>query len=410
MSGMPIAPIVTPVSTSIGLSRKWLTAILIAAALSFAGKVVIASRTYGSTDALYWEANLRELRVAGPVALYEKGTVLHHAGGAFYAHEVFNHPPLMVHLLSLGGWISEKTRIPFRFWLRLTCALADLSSAILLLGILRDSSLPVSPVALFLVAASPISLMVSGFHGNTDPIMMALLVLTVYLTQRGPSSLAGAVLGLAAGIKIVPLLFAPALALSLPGKKRAVFVAGAIGMFFVESLPLVIEHPGLIWSHVFGYSPQTGVWGIPRLVTAFGTEAQARAFAYVARGGLLLVLGAVSIWLHARRPHKPLVMQCGLLALLLLSLAPGFGVQYLAWLVPWACLLSWKQAVAFHGSGGLFLAWFYTRAAHGFPWYLANTATTQVWYGSLFFVGLLCWLVISCLTISLFRRVAKNES
>jgi hypothetical protein len=66
--------------------------------------------------------------------------------------------------------------------------------------------------------------------------------------------------------------------------------------------------------------------------------------------------------------------------------------------------LSWRQALAFHGTGGLFLTWFYTRAAHGFPWYLANTVTTQVWNGPLFYVGLLCWLVIGWLTISILKR------
>ena len=401
---MPTAPVLIPVSRSVGLTRRWLEAILIAAILSFAGKVAIASRTFGSTDALFWEANLQQLREAGPVALYESGTILRRDDGTPYHTEIFNHPPFILRLLSLGGWLSDHTGKPLRFWLRVMCALADLASTMLILAIIRGTQLAISPVAMFLVAASPISLLISGFHGNTDPIMMALLVLTVYLMHRGPPWLAGAALGLAAGIKIVPMLFAPALALSLPGGKRAVFLAGAIGVFFVGSLPILVEHPGLIWSHVFGYSPQTGIWGISRLVTAFATQAQARVYAHLAKGVLLLVVGTVSVWLNVRRLQPPIILQCGLLAFVLISLAPGFGVQYLAWLVPWACLLSWRQALAFHGTGGLFLTWFYTRAAHGFPWYLANTVTTQVWNGPLFYVGLLCWLVIGWLTISILKR------
>ena len=216
-----------------------------------------------------------------------------------------------------------------------------------------------------------------------------------------------AALGLAAGIKIVPLLFVPALALSLAARKRALFLVVAIGVFVAGSLPIAISHPGLIWSHVFGYTPTPGVWGISRFVTAFGTEAQARAYTHLGKAVLMLVLGAVSVWLNVRGPRVPIILQCGLLAFLLLSLAPGFGVQYLAWLVPFACLLSARQAVAFHAAGALLLAWFYTRAAHGVPWYLANSAATQVWYGSRIFAGLLCWLVVGSLTYSLLRRTMR---
>src|SRR5260370_3436993 len=259
---------ISPVPQRVGLSRHWLAAILIAAMLSFVGKVGIASRTFGATDALLWEANLRQLQEAGPVALYENGTVLRNNGVPYHS-EVFNHPPFMVRLLYLGGWLSERTGMPFHFWLRVACAVADLASMMLILGILRGAQWPASPVALLLVAASPISLLISGFHGNTDPIMMALLLLAVYFVHREAPWRAGAALGLATGIKIVPLLFMGALTLSLPGRKRAAFLASAIGLFFAASLPLVIDHPGLIWSHVFGYSPQAGMSGISFFVIAF---------------------------------------------------------------------------------------------------------------------------------------------
>jgi hypothetical protein len=272
------------------------------------------------------------------------------------------------------------------------------------------STPPTSTTALLLVAASPISLFISGFHGNTDPIMMALLVLAVYSLHKGGSWLAGAALGLAAGIKIVPLLFAPALALSLSGQKRWAFVAGTVGVLFAGSMPFAVHHPNLILLHVFGYSPQTGIWGIPLLVAAFGTAGQVQAYSQLAKPVLILALLGVSVWFNLRTPRSAVILQCGLLAFLLLSLTPGFGVQYLAWLVPWACLLTSRQAIAFHVLGGLFLTCYYTLASHGFPWYLANSAATQVWRGSLLFVGLLCWLVIGCLAISIFRGIRSTDS
>jgi len=390
---------------SAGLSRRWMAAILIAAALSFVGKVVIASRTFGSTDALLWEANLRQLREAGPVELYEKGTDLHDNGVSWH-HEVFNHPPFMVHVLSAGGWVSERSRMPFRFWLRLACAAADLLSILLLLRMRTSQTMP-SPAALFLVAASPISLLISGFHGNTDPIMMALLVLALYLAHRNAAGLSGGVLALAAGIKIVPLLFVPALVFALPGRKRAVFLTAAAGIYLLGSFPLAFSHPALICSRVFGYNPQAAVWGMSRLVAAFGREAVTSSYLHMAKGTLLLILAAVSVWLNVHKPRPPLFLRCGPLPFVLLSITPGFGVQYLTWLVPFACLLSAKQALAFHGAGGLLLTLYYTRAAHGFPWYLANSAATQVWYGSVIYAALLCWAVIVWLMFCLMRRVLE---
>jgi hypothetical protein len=396
----------TPVPKVVWLSRRWQVTILIAAALSLIGKVTIASRTIGSTDALLWEASLRQLRESGAAALYENGSILRRGGIPYHA-EVFNHPPFTLRLLSVGGWVADKTRLPLRFWLRVACALADLASTMLACLILRAARLSFSPLALLLTAASPVSLLISGFHGNTDPLMMAMLLLAVYQVQSGAAWRAGAALGLAASIKIVPLLFLPALALTLPGRKRTLLLAGAAGVFLAGSLPLAAERPGLIWRHVFGYAPQTGIWGISRLVAAFGTEAQTEAYAHFAKLALLLLLGWVSVWLGLRKPQPPIALQCALLAFLLLSLTPGFGVQYLTWLVPWACLLSGRQAAAFHGIGGLFLACYYTRAAHGFPWNMADSAATPVWYGSLIAAGLLCWLAIVLLTFSILRRTLR---
>ena len=52
----------------------------------------------------------------------------------------------------------------------------------------------------------PTSIMISGFHGNTDPLMIALLLLSVYLIEAdAPSWIAGATMGLATNVKVVPV-------------------------------------------------------------------------------------------------------------------------------------------------------------------------------------------------------------
>jgi hypothetical protein len=105
------------------------------------------------------------------------------------------------------------------------------------------------------------------------------------------------------------------------------------------------------------------------------------------------------------RQVKPPFLQCAFLAFLFLSLSPGFGVQYLVWLVPWTAILTIREAVAFHTISGVFLFSYYNRAAHGLPWYSADSVATPVWYGTVVLLGLLCWLTICLLVISTARRL-----
>ena len=391
------------------MHRRWLLAIMTAAALAFATKVAITSNTYGATDALLWETNLQTLHHDGALALYRNGTILREAGVTYHS-EVFNHPPFMVHLLISWSWLSDVSGLPLRFWLRFTCAVADLASLILLVGILTHSSVAFQPAVLFMLAASPVSVLISGFHGNTDPIMVAFLLLSLYLlaTER-PAWLAGAALGMAISIKIVPVIFTPAIFLFLRGRKRVEVLGGAAGVFIIGSLPMIAQDPLLIWSRVFGYSPQTGIWGLSRFVFALAPESWLEVYARLARVVLLGLLVVCSVWMNTKKRRPPLALQCGFLAVLLLALTPGFGVQYLAWIVPWTAVLTFRQALAFHAASGFFLFSYYNCGAHGFPWYLANSAKTQVWYGSVILLGLLCWLII-CILVILFARKLEEAA
>jgi hypothetical protein len=386
------------------LGRKWRIAIISAAILSFAAKTVININTYGSTDALLWETNLQELHQGGALALYRNGTILRDMGVAYH-FEVFNHPPFIIHLLSWWGALAKSSGLPLRFWVRFTCAVADLASIFLLLAIVLSRRIPVHAASLMLIAASPVSLMISGFHGNVDPIMLAFLLLSLYLLEVDSVWLAGAALGTAVNIKIVPLLFAPAMFLSLPRRKGVTFVLGAAVMLAIGSVPFLFEDPLLIATNVFGYSPQSGMWGLSSLILALWSKSAFRVFALVSRPVLLLSLGVLSLWMNSWTRKPALFAQCGFLAFFVLAASPGFGVQYLVWLVPWTCLLRFREALAFHAAAGIFLFVYYSRGAGGFPWYLANSAKIPVWNSSLILIGLVCWLVVCSLLVVLGMRL-----
>ncbi len=380
------------------MNRRWIAAILAAALCLFAAKVTIAFRTHGATDILFWEADSQKIRNQGAQALYRDGAVLYRDGVPYFAEE-FNHPPFMIRVLSWWASLERMTGLPLRFWLRFCCALADVAGVLLLLLLVERSGDRPYPKSLLLVAASPVSLMISGFHGNTDPIAAALVLLAVYLLVAGqPYWLAGAALGMAMDIKIIPLLFVPAILFFIPGGRgRLQFAAGAGTLFLAGSIPLVVQDPLLVWRHVFGYTPQSGMWGLSLLANIPIPEAR-----FALLGFMLLV----SLWMNFRRtPRFPIHRQIGLLSFLFLVLTPGFGVQYLAWLVPWAGLLRFRQALAFHATAGIFLFSYYQRGAHGMPWDLANSADTRVWCGAVVYLVLLSWLTLCWLTVAYRRQL-----
>jgi len=383
------------------------------AAAAFLLKVAIALSSYGSTDVLIFEADLEKLRQDGAVALYRDGVRTRWCGEPGQrVCPPFIHPPFMIHALAGWGALSRISGLPIGFWLRFTCAAADVGSLVLVMRMLRSTRRdPGTQIALALFAASPIAILVSGFHGNTDPIMIFFVLLSVwYLESRRPAWLAGAALGMAASIKILPVLLAPAALLSLPGPRlRIGFAAGAVAVFLAASMPVLAEAPELVITRVLGYGSQSGPWGLSFFALA---SIQSPDISWVydvhTRYGkivsLLLILGA-TFWPRPRPSPNALFMRAGFLMFLFLSLTPGFGVQYLAWLVPWVVALGDGATVLYYLAGAAFLLSYYTAAAGRFPWYLANSLERTAWTTTVISLGLICWVVVCCIAFIYVRSL-----
>jgi len=369
---------------------------------AFLLKTAIALTAYGSTDVLLFEADVAKMRRDGGLALYRDGISTEWCGKIEQlACPPFNHPPFMIHVL--GGWASlaHVSGLPLRFWLRLTCAVADLGSLALLVRLLRRRlSEPQTRVALLWFAASPIAILISGFHGNTDPILMFFVLLAIELIEgQRPAWLAGVALGVATDIKILPVLLTPAALLSLPGTRRKLeFCVGAGAAFLVGSVPFLLMAPELVVTRVFGYSSQFGTWGLSLLALILREDARISWLGdlYLRHGKILslcLVVGA-SLWPRRRSRRNALFIQAGFVMFLFVSVIPGFGVQYLVWLVPWVVGLSFGPRAAYYIAGTAFLFGYYTTAAGTFPWHLANSLERLAWSGTVLGLGLICWVVV----------------
>src|SRR6185312_13199470 len=87
--------------------------------------------------------------------------------------------------------------------------LADFVVLLVLLCVRNKYPGSIPTWALLFFALSPVSLMVSGFHGNTDPVMVMFLVLAAISVLRVQPVFAGILLALSCQIKIIPLLLFP---------------------------------------------------------------------------------------------------------------------------------------------------------------------------------------------------------
>src|SRR5437660_2085333 len=164
-------------------------------------KLATAYNTIGTNDAVFF---------------YGFAKVLNEHGLEWtYAHSrYFNHPPLTAYFLR-GIFLATEQKwcqdlgIHFPFLLRLPGIVADFLVVLVLLRISK-SHFKIPTWAMLIFAISPVSLMVSGFHGNTDPVMVLFLVCAVWMCLRNQSGLAGLFVALSCQIKIVPLLLLPA--------------------------------------------------------------------------------------------------------------------------------------------------------------------------------------------------------
>src|SRR5947199_514266 len=230
------------------------TCIIALALIAMALKLAIAYNTIGTNDAVFFYGFAKVLSEHGLEWTYQHS-------------RYFNHPPLTacylrgIYALTEQRWCQD-IGIHFPFLLRLPGIIADFLVVVVLLRMSKtDLQIPTWAIALF--AVSPVSLMVSGFHGNTDPVMILLLVCAVWMCLRDQSALAGLFFALSCQIKIVPLLLLPAFVFYWwsQNRSRPFLLSGAISTCLLWLEPL-INFPGLFAKNVLAYGSYCGIWGI----------------------------------------------------------------------------------------------------------------------------------------------------
>jgi len=321
---------------------------------------------------------------------------------------LFNHTPLVGTFAGLTYDLAEGRGRPFARIFRAPGIIADLLSVLVLLWLRRRTGRP-AWWALALFAVSPISFMVSGFHGNVDPLVPLFLLLAAAACVGGEAALCGLCLGLACQVKIIPVLLAPIFFFHwLHREKARAFTVAAIVTGIIGWLLPLLTIPGIFLKNVLGYSSIWGVWGITYLARL--TDAPAlRGIAFTTltptQAGIITVLKIIVVagvlalaWRRRTAAPAELLRTLALAWLVFFVFAPGFGVQYLVWPAPFFLFLSARWSAALTSAGSVALFAFYTICAGGVPWdkaFLVQQAAPQ-WVPWL----LLPWLALAAALVA----------
>jgi 4-amino-4-deoxy-L-arabinose transferase-like glycosyltransferase len=351
-------------------------AVLAVALVTTAIKLTLAARTYGSLDVRYFTEFAQGVREFGPIGIY---------GHEFT--EQYNHPPLIGWLLLAVAWLADHDVAGLPMLIRVPSSVADLVTALLIFELVRRQR-PVAnaTAAGLLVAASPALIVISGFHGNTDPVFVMFSLLAVYLlvVGRGSGALlavagAGAAIALALSVKLVPVVVVPVLLLAAVRSGRrpaAAFVAGAGAVFVLLWAPVLVLRFAAFRADVLGYSGVAGrsQWGIVQFATWLGLpDAAVDVVTGPGRFVVLLLSAGVPVVLVLRRPGA-LLPAVGLAFSLFLLLCTTFGMQYVVWPLAAAYLVGTAAATAYNVliSGLVVAVYDYWNGAYPWNWSYAH--------------------------------------
>ena len=318
--------------------------IITAALVAFVLKLVIASNTFGTNDV---------------ITFYEFARSLHQHGLQWtYQNDIsFNHPPLTAYYLRAIYQLDHQPAfrefgLSFPLLVRLPGIFADLITCLALLWVTKkDPRLVIPPWALLLFALSPVSLMISGFHGNTDPVMVMFLVLAALSVLRGVPVLAGIMLAFSCQVKIIPLLFLPIFFFyfNRRGKTAAFVVPFALCSAALWMEPL-IHFPMLFVKNVLSYGSFWGIWGIsywlrltnlPQFgVVTFHHFPPWEAFVVTVLKILVVIAILGLAWRRRGLDERGFVHSLAYGWIVFFIFSPGVCVQYMIWLAPFVLLLS----------------------------------------------------------------------
>jgi hypothetical protein len=250
--------------------------------------------------------------------------------------------------------------------------------------------------------------------------MSALLAVAVALFFADRPVLSGIALAVAAGIKIPPFLLVPLFFIYMP-RRFAFLTAFAVTAAILFLPPIVIGGP-IVVRVVFGYAGGLPYeWGIPGVafaaahyIPSFRIIGQDIMTLYSMYGRYVVFAGIAAVIAFALKHRQPekmrLPQSIEIMFLTVLALAPGFGVQYVQWLIaflPFA--LSWRGAIGMNVAISTFLFITYTVWSGRWPWWFADITRSGPHRYIAALAGCSTWVIVCVALVTAIRRASATS-
>ena len=314
-------------------------------------------------------------RITADVQRYRKvaAHILDVSWNPYTAPRLYPYPPVWVWAEAGSEWASRRWGASFAVLVKLPVLAADLG-IVALLGVMgRERGLGSLPAWLY--ALHPVSVLVTGFHGQFDAIMILFLLLSLAAFGRCRTDASALALAGSIATKSFPVVTLPFFLLALPGRRERVrFLLLATLPVALLLLPYAADDLPALRRELFGYGGVADFgWigfgrGLEWLATGELARSEARHWTASIEAGRWLFLAALAalVYACATRRLRPTLLESTLVVLLsFLTLYGAISAQYLLWVVPLGLLVP-DRCVTAHGlAATAALVGFYTFLAPG---------------------------------------------
>lgn len=337
------------------------------------------------------------------VSVYHWAGVEVARGAALYARSApyhFTYPPFDGALLGIAG---ESPAIYLKVALSVASAFSLIALSALSLGAAGVRRRPELVIAVATLALLTVPVVLTLHLGETDLIVTALVAGDV-LRRRDGGRLQGVGVGLAAAIKLTPLIFVVYLAAT----RRVRAAAVALGTFAVTvaaGFLLLPADSGTFWlDGIFLRSRRVGSaidltdQSLAGAIARLAGSGQGLAWWYAAVALTAIAGLAVAVWAHRRGHRLAGAVCCGITGLLV---SPISWTHHWVWAVPLLVLLTvaaWRRRSWWIGLGAVVTAFVFSAAAAlpstwgPFDLGSALSANAYVWCGSAVLVAVALFL------------------
>ncbi len=264
-----------------------------------------------------------------PAAFGEAGAALHAVLPFAALRSIYPGTAQLAFLLA--HWIAPWELLG----LRLVMLGAEAAGVLLLAALLRRTGLPPMRAAVWWCCPLLPLVLINAAH--VDALLPPLLLGALLATLAGRGALAGALLGLAAGVKVWPLLLAPLLARWLPARARlpAALAFGLVAAAMLAPLLATITAPDA------GLAAYAQRWLVNNAPLAWTRSALGPGFVEVLRPLLGVAAAIVALAVARQVPGEPAALLRGALivAAATFYLSPAQYPWYAAWFLPFAAAL-----------------------------------------------------------------------